>query len=398
MENPPKKLKMSKNVVLLGWVSFFNDIASEMIYPVVPIFLTTVLGAPVVAVGLIEGVAESTASFLKVVSGWFSDKFKRRKPFVVLGYSLSTFAKIIFGFAYHWPTVFVGRFVDRLGKGTRTSARDALIADSTDPAIRGKAFGLHRSLDTLGAVVGPIVALIFLAGVSQNLRLIFFFAFIPSLIGILLLVFFIKDVPKENTKAQKPKFRFSQLSPSFKIFLLISVVFAIGNSSDAFLILRAKDLGMSNFLTIFTYVLFNITYALFSLPAGILSDKIGFRKVLIVGFLIFALVYFGFGIIQTSWLVWLLFLIYGFYMAFTDGVGKAYISKIVPPEQMGTCLGIYQTATGICVLFASLIAGALWTYVNPQITFFYGAFLAIISILLFIWLERQARRGGLSSP
>jgi len=385
------KFGISKNVFVLGLVSFFNDVASEMIYPIVPIFLTSILGAPVAIVGLIEGIAESTASILKVVSGWLSDKLQKRKPFVVAGYSFSAISKILLSLAFSWPFVLFARFVDRFGKGTRTSARDALIAESSETSTRGKSFGFHRALDTLGAVVGPLAALLAIHFLDNNFRLIFFLAFIPACIGILLLFFFVKERKKEKNPDQAIHFNWRNLDPSFKIFLLISFIFALGNSSDAFLILRAQNLGLSVILVVLAYVLFNFTYALFSMPAGIISDKIGPKKVLLGGFLLFSAVYLFFGLAHSSLFLWFLFPIYGIYMALTEGVGKAYISNLVPQEKTGTAFGIYQTTIGLCTFFASLIAGLLWTYIGVSVPFIFGSITAIISALLFIVLEKKIK-------
>lgn len=384
-----KRVGVSRNVFALGVVSFFNDISSEMLYPVVPIFLTAVLGAPVAIVGLIEGIAESTASILKVVSGWFSDRFRSRKPFMVGGYSCSAFSKILLGLAYSWPLVLIARFVDRFGKGVRTSARDALIVESTKPGTgQGRSFGFHRGMDTAGAALGPLFTILLLRHFRDNLRPIFFLAFIPAFLGILFLVF-VKDKKKE-TKRFVFTFRWRELDRSFKLFLLVSFVFALGNSSDVFLILRAKNLGFSTILTIFAYVLYNLTYALFSFPAGIVSDRIGPRKVLVSGFLIFTAVYLFFGIVSRSFFLWLLFPVYGVYMALTEGIGKAYIAGLVPPEKAGTAFGFYQTVIGLCVFFASLIAGLLWTYVSPQAPFIFGSVMALIACFVFvIWGRRK---------
>jgi len=385
------KLGISRNVSVMGLVSFFNDMASEMIYPIVPIFLTAVLGAPASIVGLIEGIAESTASVLKVISGWFSDKLQKRKPFVIAGYSLSTISKVILGFAFSWPIVLVARFIDRFGKGTRTSARDALIAESSLATNRGRSFGFHRALDTLGAVIGPLAAILLLYILGNNLRLIFLLAVIPSIIGVILLILYVKEKNKEPIKQEPIKFNWRNLNQSFKIFLIISIIFAIGNSSDAFLILRAKNLGLSITLIILVYALFNFTYALFSTPAGIISDKVGQKKVLLGSFLLFSFVYLLFGLINQSLFLWLLFPIYGVYMALSEGIGKAYISNLVPQERTGTAFGIYQTTIGLCTFFASFIAGLLWTYVNIKAPFIFGATMALISAILFFFLEKRAR-------
>ena len=385
------KFGISKNVFVLGLVSFFNDVASEMIYPIVPIFLTSVLGAPVAIVGLIEGIAESTASILKVVSGWLSDKWQKRKPFVVAGYLFSAISKILLSLAYSWPFVLFARFIDRFGKGTRTSARDALIAESSENSVRGRSFGFHRALDTLGAVVGPLITLLAIHFLDNKFRLIFFLAFIPAFIGILLLLFFVKEKKKEANSSSTFHFNWHNLDPSFKIFLLISFIFALGNSSDVFLILRAQNLGLSLTLVVLVYVLFNFTYAIFSIPAGIISDKIGPRKVLLAGFLLFSAVYLFFGLINSSLFLWLLFPIYGIYMALTEGVGKAYISNLVPQEKSGTAFGVYQTTIGLCTFFASLIAGLLWTYIGVSVPFIFGSIMALISAFLFIILGKKIK-------
>jgi MFS family permease len=382
------KLGISKNVFVLGLVSFFNDVASEMIYPLVPIFLTSVLGAPVAIVGLIEGIAESTASILKVISGWLSDKLQKRKPFVVAGYSFSAISKILLSLAFSWPFVLFARFVDRFGKGTRTSARDALIAESSDTSARGRAFGFHRALDTLGAVVGPLFALLAIHFLDNKFRLIFFLAFIPACIGIILLLF-VREKQKEANLSSALNFSWRNLDPSFKIFLLISFIFALGNSSDAFLILRAQNLGLSVTLVVLAYVLFNFAYAIFSMPAGIISDKIGPKKVLLTGFILFSIIYLFFGLAKVSLFLWLLFPFYGIYMALTEGVGKAYISNLVPEEKSGTAFGIYQTTIGLCTFFASLVAGLLWSYIGVSAPFIYGSLMAIISAFLFVVLGKK---------
>jgi len=385
------KFNIPRNVFALGWVSFFNDLASEMVYPVVPIFLTTFLGVPVAIVGVIEGIAESTASILKVFSGWLSDRFQKRKPFIISGYSLSTFSKIILGLSYIWPFVLVARFIDKFGKGIRTSARDSLISESCPENIRGKSFGFHRALDTLGAVFGPLAAILFLAIFNDNLKLVFYIAAIPGLIGIILLVIFVREKKKRQLCFADLKLKLRDVNPSFKLFLLISIIFSIGNSSDAFLILRAQDLGLAIKITILAYVLFNLTYALFSIPAGIIVDKIGAKKVLITGLLIFTVVYFFFGFINKSLFIWFLFPVYGIYMALTEGVGKAYISLLVPQEKSGTAFGIYQTSVGICSFFSSLIAGLMWSYINVKVPFYFGSITALVAAILFIVLGRKIK-------
>jgi len=387
------KINIPKNVIWLGVVSLFNDVASEMIYPIVPLFLTVTLGVPMTVVGLIEGIAEATASLLKVFSGWFSDLVGERKPLAVAGYSFSTGAKLILVLASSWPLVLLGRFVDRLGKGVRVAPRDALIADSTAPESRGAVFGFHRSMDTLGAVCGPLLAILFMAVFAANYRLIFLISFVPALFGVLILQFFVQEVkPKAETEAKlKATLAFDNFGPQYYLFLIVSLVFALGNSSDVFLILRSKDLGLSAILVIFAYVIYNIFFALFSYPAGVLADRIGFKKVLIAGFLIFAAVYAGFGLTHSSLAVWFLFAIYGFYIAFTEGVSKAYISNISPKDKVATAIGLYYTVTGAAVLFASLVAGWLWTAFGAPATFYYGSLTALIASVLFVGMSLKTK-------
>lgn len=386
-----------RNVFFLGLVSLFNDISSEMLYPIVPIFLRDVLGAPMAVVGLIEGVAESTASILKGVSGSLSDKLGRRLPFVFSGYSFSALSKPILAVAYAWQIVLFARFLDRFGKGIRTSARDALIADSTDPAFWGKAFGFHRALDTLGAVIGPLLllGLLFLIG---EYRSIFFIAFIPAFLGVVLLLFV-----KEKKSRPKPlRFSFRGMDRNFKVFLIASIIFSAGNSSSVFPILRAKNifegdpgsvfpflvtsLGFSMAvvaMAVLCYVVYNITYSLASLPAGSLSDRVGRRNLIAAGLGVFSIAYFSFAWVEEGFLLWGLFGFYGLYMAMTDGVGKAYIVDMAPREK-GTALGLYYAATGTMALLASIIAGILWDMIGAWAPFVYGGLMAAIAAILMV--------------
>ncbi|MCX9082496.1 MAG: MFS transporter [Candidatus Methanoperedens sp.] len=392
---------VKKNVFVLGLVSFFTDISSEMLYPLIPIFLTTVLAAPMSIVGIIEGIAESTASILKVVSGYLSDRSGKRKKYVVFGYGLSTIAKPLLAFATTWHFVLTARFLDRFGKGLRSSARDALIADSTEVKYRGKAFGFHQGLDTLGAVIGPLFALLFLYLLNGNYQLIFLIAFIPALISFILLFLFVSE--KKAPEKEGMKFKLSDFSHEFKIFLLITLIFALGNSSNVFLILRAKNIfevsgGIPSVITsvfgpmditaivILTYVTYNITYSLASMPAGTLSDRIGRRNVMVGGFLIFSLVYLGFALANQSYQVWILFAVYGFYMAMTEGVSKAFVVDMVPPEKKGTAIGLYYTATGLLALASSIIAGFLWDKIGVSAPFLFGSAAALVAVVMMLVL------------
>ncbi|MDO8691148.1 MAG: MFS transporter [Dehalococcoidia bacterium] len=382
-----------RNVLVLGLVSLFNDISSEMLYPLIPIFLTAVLGAPVAVVGLIEGIAEATASLTKAYSGWISDKFRKRRPLIALGYGLSAVSKPLLSLATGWPVVLGLRFGDRVGKGVRTAARDALIADSTDAAHWGRAFGFHRALDTSGAVFGPLLALALLGLLGDNLRLVFLLAFIPAAIGVLLIAK-VRERPRSAPTSQ-PNFsiRWSLFDRRFKVFLLVVLVFSLGNSSDAFLILRAKSLlGDSTFLTVLAYALYNVVYALASTPAGILSDRIGRKWVMGGGFVVFAAVYFGFALAGHPETIWVLFAVYGFYIAMTEGVGKAFTVDLVPAELRGTALGSYHTAVGVMSLPASLLAGLLWTYVSPEATFALGGVTAILAAAMLPLVHLSAKK------
>lgn len=318
---------------------------------------------------------------------------------MVFGYGLSALSKTILAASFHWSIVLSGRFVDRFGKGIRTSARDALISESSEAQYRGSVFGFHRAVDTMGALIGPLIALALMRKFGDNLRFVFYLAIVPSVLGIILLAVFVKDIRKRENQTHGPTSRFQdmELSRDFKVFLLVSVVFAIGNSPDAFLILRAHDLGLSLSLTIAAYTLFNFFYALSSHPAGIISDRIGQKKVILLGFCLFALVYCLFGIITERYLLWILFPLYGVYMALTEGVGKAYISLLVQEDFTGTTYGIYQTLIGFITFLSSLIAGFLWKYISPGAPFIFGGIMALAAFLIFavsiIRVEKTCRTG-----
>ncbi len=391
-EARPAAAGVSRNVWLLGVVSLFADISSEMAYPLIPLFLKGTLGAPVIAVGVIEGVAESTASLLKLVFGWASDRIRRRVPFTFAGYGLAAIAKPALALAHVWPTVLFVRFLDRSGKGIRTAPRDALIADSTDAASRGRAFGLHRAMDTSGAIIGPITALGLLAWFGEhNYRPIFLIAGIPGLISVLALLAVreIRHVPHEGKLPAL--FSLHGYDRRFLIFLGVTLLFAFGNSSDAFLVLRSQNLGLGATAIVFAYVLYNISYAALSMPAGIHSDRIGRKPVLISGFAIFAAVYGGFALATDAWAVWPLFIVYGAYIAFTEGVGKAYVSDLVPSERRGTAMGLYNACIGVMLLLSSVIGGGLWDLFGPPATFAFGASTAGLAALLLLVMPDGSR-------
>jgi MFS family permease len=378
--------KIPKTVFFLGLVSFFNDLSSEMIYPLVPVFLTTVLHTSVPLIGLIEGIAEATAAITKFIFGAYSDYLQRRKPFVVLGYSFGAVSKILIGLAFSWHFVLIARFVDRLGKGLRTAARDSILLENSDKTNKGFIFGFHRAFDSLGAVIGPLIALVLLALLHDNMRLVFFIAFIPATAAVFLLFFFVKE--KKRTAVHK-KFHLAHLSwgkldAKLKLFLIISFIFASGNSSDAFLLLQAQNLGLTATLVVLAYVLYNITQTGFATPLGKLSDKLGAKNVFSLGLLIFAVVYFFFGFIHSSIWLWFLFPVYGIYIAATDGVSKAYISEFITKEESGTFFGFYYTLTAIGTFIASVIGGILWQQFHPSATFYFGSIMALIAFVLSI--------------
>ena len=377
---------------MLGVVSFFADVSSEIVYPLVPIFLTTVLGAPVAIVGLIEGVAESTASVVKFFSGWWSDRLPKRLPLVLGGYGLAALGKLLLGLAGAWPLVLTARFIDRLGKGVRGSPRDALIADSTAPDQRGRAYGLHRSMDTAGAVVGPLLALALVAWLDEALRTVFLLAVIPGVLSTLA-VLFVREPARAQPKprvvesasgAAKPATGLGSLDRRLVLFLMASLIFAIGNSSDIFLLLRAKQLGLSTTAAILGYVVFNFVYMSAAYPIGALSDRIGRRGIFVAGLALFTATYVGFAVISTPTLVWPLFAVYGLYMACTDGVGKALVSDFAPAEKRGAMLGLYGTITGVATFAASVLAGLLWDYVGVPAPFMLGAAAAVIAGALLL--------------
>ncbi|MCJ7491388.1 MAG: MFS transporter [Dehalococcoidia bacterium] len=385
---------VSRNVFVLGLVSLATDVASEMLYPIIPIFLTVTLGAPVAFLGLIEGIAEGTASLMKVGSGWYSDRLSVRRPLVAAGYGLSAVGKVLLATAFHWPQVLIARTTDRFGKGVRTSPRDALIADSSLPEVYGRSFGFHRAADTAGAVIGPLIGLAILQIVGQHhLRPVLLAATVPGVLSVGLLVFVRErrrpPKPEKSAAAAVARIDLSGASPVFWTFFSISLLFALGNSSDTFLILRAKDLGLSLSVVILMYVVYNAAYSLLSLPAGIVADRIGKRRLVTGGFFVYGLVYMGFALVGQGSAVWPLFLVYGVYMAFTDGQARAMVAELSPEERRGTFLGLYHTGIGLMAVAASVIAGVLWDVVGKPAPFWLGASTGFAAAALMLLLPRQ---------
>lgn len=354
--------RLPRNVRVLSWVSFFQDAASEMLYPIFPLFVTGTLGAPAAALGLIEGVAEATASIGKALSGRLADR-RQRRPLIALGYGVSSAAKPLIALATAWPWAMACRFVDRVGKGIRTSPRDALLASDTPPEIRGRAFGFHRAADTAGAVVGPLLGLGLYELLDHELRPLFVIAAIPALVSVgLIWLVHERPAPAPPPPEAEPAERVaaSRLPRRYWQLVAVLAVFGLANFSDALLILRAKDLGMSFVSIILVYTLYNFAYAGLSYPAGTISDRLPRRFVYATGLAIFAIAYVGLGVIDEAAWIWVLLPLYGAYTALTDGVGKAWVSDLLPDDALGSGLGYFQGIAGGCALVASTWAGLAW--------------------------------------
>ncbi|AZZ37346.1 MFS transporter [Bdellovibrio sp. qaytius] len=391
MNTEEKNEVLNPTVVKLGVVSFFADIASEMLYPITPIFLTTILGASVTSVGIIEGVAESIASLLKTYSGAWSDSLSKRKPFILIGYLLAALSKPLIGASTSWLGVLSARALDRTGKGIRSAPRDALLAESVSPELRGAAFGWHRGMDTLGAAVGPLFALYLLSTYADNLRPLFYWAVVPGLLAVLV-IFLIKEPPhtESRKKIENPFKLWPQFDPAFKKYIFSWGLFSLTNSSDVFLLLKAKQTGQSMSAVIIMYCAYNLLYAISSPYLGKLSDVIGRKKLMLSGLLIFILVYLGFGFATEAWQLWVLFLLYGLYMGATEGVGKAFAIDLAPKNLKATGVGILGTVTGLCTIVASTAAGFLWDHVGSSWTFFYGASGALLCACFLLFNAKRA--------
>jgi MFS family permease len=363
-----------RNIIILGITSLLTDISTEMVYPLIPLYLVAQLGATPGIVGIIEGIAESLASILKLYAGHISDKLGKRKPLAIFGYSFSGIGKVLIYFAGAWPMVLFGRIADRFGKGIRTAPRDALIAESTPPQNMGRAFGLHRAMDTAGAAAGVIIAYIIITRCPGSIKPIFLWSLIPAALGVITL-FFVKETKNRIIpEARKLSFNFKSLPTRLQWFLVVVFIFALGNSSNQFLLLRAHDLGYDTPAVLLLYLFFNLVYSFFSFPAGRLSDKIGRRALLVSGYLFYSLVYFGFAFVsKSSSVLWLLFGLYGIYYAMTEGVEKALIADLCPSDKKATFMGLHATLVGIGLLPASLLTGWLWTFFGPKAAFITGA-------------------------
>jgi MFS family permease len=390
----PQRSGTPRNVRMMGVVSLLTDASSEMVYPVLPLFLANVLGAPVAAIGLIESLAEATASFMKVASGWLSDRVGRRKPLIATGYALSNLVKPVLALTASWPAVLGLRLTDRLGKGIRTAPRDALIAESSSEAERGRSFGVHRALDTVGAAIGPFVAWAVLSLSPSAYRTVFVISAIPGLLAILFVLLAVRDTGIRLPAAERGGIGLRGLSAPLLVFAAISFVFGLANSSDALLILRAQDLGAAVPLIPLMYVVFNLVGAALAAPFGVRSDRLGRRRLLVFGFAGYALVYLGFALARSAAAPWLLFALYGIPYAATEGMTRAYVCDLAGPERRATVLGAYTFVLGLAALPSSTLAGWLWDSVSHAAPFLLSATLMAASSLALLvlgpWLDGRA--------
>jgi MFS family permease len=407
METTPKPSirSLPRNVWAVSLTSFFMDISSEMVINLLPLFLSSVLGVKTNIIGIIEGIAEMTASLLKVFSGWLSDKLRARKWLAVAGYGISMLAKPFFYWADSWAMIAGVRWADRVGKGIRTAPRDALVADSIEERQRGLAFGLHRAADTGGAVLGLIIALLVVwlsqAGSGslqeRTFRTVVLISLVPAVLAVLSLALGAQDV-KVTAQRELPRFAFRSLGRPFMTFMVIVGIFDLGNSSDAFLVLRAQERGLSLIGVLAMLITFNVIYAAVSTPAGSLSDRVGRRKVIIGGWLVYAAIYMGFALAGRGWHVWALYAAYGLYYGLAYGTTKAMVADIVAPEVRGTAYGTYNAVLGVLDFPASLIAGVLWQGAGSWMgfgasaPFYFGAVLALIAaIAMALWKPPAAQ-------
>lgn len=393
--NSRKKLisKGTRNIILLGLISCFADISSEMVYPLIPLYLTAAFGATPVLVGLIEGIAESIASLLKVFSGYISDRFQHKKAIAFSGYATGLLYKIALIFATSWNGILSARVIDRFGKGIRTAPRDVMVSESADQNNMGKSFGIHKMLDMAGSAIGILLSFILLKKIGSNpesYKIIFAISIIPIVIA-LLLFFFVHEKKEKREPMQREYFwkNVSQLDHRLKLYLIITFLFTLGNSSNSFLLLRAYDIGFDSSTTILLYFVYNLTASLFAIPCGKLSDQIGRKHLLVGGYLTFSLVYFGFAFCTSKPLMILIFVIYGIYTAMTAGAERAFIAEIAPANLKGTMLGLHSTLVGIALLPASVIAGFLWDKVGVFAPFMFGAILSLIAALLLATKMRK---------
>jgi MFS family permease len=405
MPEPPKPrfyeryTKLPRNVLALSLVSLLNDTSSEIIYPLLPTFLFLALGASPFAIGAIEGAAESTASLLKLFSGYISDRFQKRKLLVFIGYALASVTRPFLGLVTNWEQVLVVRLTDRVGKGIRGTPRDALLALAVPPEKRGLAFGFNRAADHLGAVFGPIIAstlLYFYAANAQNptideYKQVFLIASIPVILGLFVIIFLVKDEKIETTEKPRINLSLKGFDPNFKRFLFVIALFTLSNSSDAFLLLRAQQSGIAPATLPLLWMVLHISKVISSLVGGSLSDKLGRKKLIFSGWILYALVYAGFAFVDSAQQAWALFIIYGVYFGLSEGAEKALVADLVPSEKRGTAFGLYNLAFGVTVFPASLLIGALWSEFGAPTAFLVSAFISICAALILLTVKTHER-------
>lgn len=371
-----------RNIIFTGLTSFLTDTSVKMIYSVMPMFLMSI-GASKASLGLIEGVAESTASLVKAFSGFWSDKIGKNKPFMLVGYAVSAIIFPLYAFVVTPMHVLILRFIERFGKGIRTAPRDSLIAASVENNETGRSFGLQKAMDNSGAIAGPLLAFALLSLFPENYRLIFIVAGIPAFLGIFVILFGIKEAIKSKAELFQ-KFRVRDFPKRYYLFLGIIFIFTLGNSTDALLLVKANEAGIKVAFIPLVYLLTNLVSVVAAIPLGSLSDRVGKEKILVAGFLLYALVYFWFGRTSDTVVITALFALYGLYSAATDGIQKAFVSDITDSNKKGTALGIYNAMLGITLLPASIIAGLLYDRAGSGVPFYFGASMAFLAFLLMI--------------
>jgi MFS family permease len=386
-------MRLPRTVIALGAVSLLTDASSEMIYPLLPVFLNSVLGAGPLAIGAIEGAAESVAALLKLASGWWSDRLPRRKPLLLAGYGIASLVRPLIGLAQGVGQVLAIRLTDRVGKGIRGAPRDALIADAVDPSQRGRAYGFHRAADHAGAVAGPLIAYALLTWGGVSLRTVFLLAAIPAAGAMLALIFGVREEKRAaRHDARTPSLGRRGLDRRFWAYLGVLMLFTLGNSTDALLILRANELGVSAALVPILWATLHVVKAVSSTPGGVLSDRLGRRPLIIAGWVVYAVVYLGFAFASEIWHAWALFLSYGVYFGLTEGVEKALVADMVPAAVRGAAFGWYNLTIGLAALPASLIFGGLWQVYGARTAFVVGASLALVaSVGLYLVTREQGR-------
>ena len=380
------------NILLLGLVSFFTDLSTEMVYPLIPLYLTSALGATPAVVGVIEGVAESLASLLKVFSGYLSDRFQNKKLIAFTGYATSLFYKLALLLAGSWAGILGARIIDRFGKGIRTAPRDVLVSESAGKNRMGRSFGLHKALDMAGSAAGILITYFLLRSGdgSFNYQKIFMISVIPAVFGLSMFIFIKEKKDPRQTKKHEPFWKnIRNIDRQLKIYLLVVCLFTLGNSSNSFLLLKAKSTGFDDTSVILLYFLFNMTASLLSIPFGGLSDRVGRKKLLLSGYIVFAVCYLGFAFSISRLQMVVVFVLYGVYTAMIGGVERAFVAEIAPQQLKGTMLGLHSTVTGIALLPASVIAGLLWSVFGAAVPFVFGAFMSLLAAVILLLFMKE---------